>query len=555
MKDSAVLDENLRFIIIEVSKQIEDALSMLDTGDRDYVRRIAARDDYIDNLRSLIEDRCFRLIGTDIRPPKQTVAMIRAIQTTTINLERIADYCQSIVDQTLHLESADFIHQFDYKALFKEIRQAMQLISGALHSRDITRALRICRAEFTIDRLYAATLQEITDLLAEGGRNVPRLVPCLFVFNYLERIGDALLNIGEAIIFAMVGEKIKVHEYVHLEESLDATNLNPQRSNLQVHSYLETRSGCRIERVNSGGTDDPSRWVIFKEGKLNKIRRERDNLKRWNELVEGLPPRVYDYHEHDENASLLVEYLQGQTLKEIFIAGSQNEAQRALKRLIEVVDKNWESTLHPEAIASAFLSQLHERLRDVYSAHPGFRGSSTQIGELVTPSFEQLLEHAQQREREIGAPFSVFIHGDFNTDNVLFNAERGRIHFIDVYRSCQGDYVQDVSVFIVSNFRLPVFDTEIRSMLDESSLQLLRFARGFAKRHGDTTFEMRLCLGLIRSLVTSTRFEMKRSFAKEMYLRAVYLLEKVATFTSSDPGAFHFPEDILLLGQSKQVVR
>jgi hypothetical protein len=71
-----------------------------------------------------------------------------------------------------------------------------------------------------------------------------------------------------------------------------------------------------------------------------------------------------------------------------------------------------------------------------------------------------------------------------------------------------------------------------------------RFAAAFAARHGDATFDIRLALGLGRSLVTSTRFELSERFARLMFHRGVFLLERVAAHTG-DPADFRLPIDAL----------
>ena len=46
--------ENLKFLIIEVTKQVEDTLAVLEAPRDAVIDRILTRDDYINNLRSVI---------------------------------------------------------------------------------------------------------------------------------------------------------------------------------------------------------------------------------------------------------------------------------------------------------------------------------------------------------------------------------------------------------------------------------------------------------------------------------------------------------------------
>ena len=136
-------------------------------------------------------------------------------------------------------------------------------------------------------------------------------------------------------------------------------------------------------------------------------------------------------------------------------------------------------------------------------------------------------------EQEIQAPFSVYIHGDFNVDNIIYDPEEKRINFIDLHRSRYMDYVQDVSVFMVSNYRLQILDRPLRQRIMQVAHDLCQVARRHARKTDDETFELRLALGLARSFATSTRFILDKSLARNMFLRASYLLELVL---ASDPA-------------------
>jgi hypothetical protein len=74
----------------------------------------------------------------------------------------------------------------------------------------------------------------------------------------------------------------------------------------------------------------------------------------------------------------------------------------------------------------------------------------------------------------------------------------------------------------------------------------LEFARAFAADQQDATLEARLALGLVRSLVSSTRFDIRRSFAEEMLRRGMYLLERLVDFDRARLDAFRLPSDVLL---------
>ena len=110
------------------------------------------------------------------------------------------------------------------------------------------------------------------------------------------------------------------------------------------------------------------------------------------------------------------------------------------------------------------------------------------------------------------------------------------------------DYVQDVSVFMVSNYRLQILDQPLRRRILELTRDFYRFAAAFAQQSGDQTFELRLALGLARSFVTSTRFILDKSLARAMFLRSRYLLEQVLATGPKQVQHYQVPVEEIFIG-------
>ena len=211
-----------------------------------------------------------------------------------------------------------------------------------------------------------------------------------------------------------------------------------------------------------------------------------------------------------------------------------------------MLDDVWTRTRRDEPVKTDFLAQLGKRLGDVYSVHPEFHDRAAGIGGIQVAAFESLVDGLASIERRLAAPFSVFGHGDFNVDNIIYDPDGRRVHFIDLHRSRQIDYVEDVSVFLVSNHRLQVFSSSVRRRIDRVIEHFFEFAEAFARRSGDPFFEARLAFGLARSFATSTRFVLNEAFAKEMFLRSRYLLERVRRHDPEHFEDFQIPRQVLL---------
>ena len=557
------LSENLRLLVAEVEKQVRDTAVCLEKADDVLIEKIHLRDDYIDNMKGIIHNRSFRMMLEHPEMSKPQVETVRAIGIATDNLENVADFCTHIADQTQFLSHLDFLAAFEPVLYFDEILPMLPVIEPAILQKDATLAFRICRSEFRLDTLYKRHFRQIMRQLEDRGQ-VPDLITSLFIIRYLERTGDALLNIGEAALSSILGEKFKIHQVSALdhaaseladpESAQEAARKNapvpgnvgdtrePGLDDLEYAPMAETRSGCRIGRIRNLARRGAGNWTLFKEGPISKISQERQNLERWNEMVPGQVPKVIGYHEQDDYAHLLLEYLHGQTFQDILLNADDSRVLSVLEAICELLAGLWDRTLIPEPVNPKFIRQLQTRLPDILRLHPDFDTPERGIGELTILPFSRQIDQLAAMERNLDAPFSVFIHGDFNNDNLIIEPGERRVRFIDVNRSRQGDYLQDVTVFLLSNFRLPVFEPALRHRITEVNQRMFSFAHKFACDRGDSSFQIRCAIGLVRSFLTSTRFVASESFSVVLYRRAVYLTERLL---EGYPKNFHFPEEIL----------
>ncbi|WP_051328353.1 PhoU domain-containing protein [Desulfatirhabdium butyrativorans] len=541
------LRENFKFLWTEIIGQIQTTSDLLKQPGSFFFKKMASRDDYIDNLKTIVENACFSRIHGGEHIDQNEINSLRAIHTISVNLERIADFCVNIARQVEYFSDPAFIQRFDHQPMLKVIETEAMKIHPAFEGRSLSDALEICRSEYRLDILYNKCFRRILQELQQGGAP-PDLITSLFIFRYLERIGDSLLNIGEALLFAIMGEKIKIHQFEALQETLSRCGYTDDFSKIKMKSIWGTRSGCRISLIGTKTDNTDNSQGIFKEGNKNKILREKNNLLRWQSFFPGLTPRVFGYHETSETASLLIEFLPGCTFEEVLLSAETEIVQNALFLLQEVIEEIWARSLRLQPVPVQFMKQLLARIDESNRLHPALVRSEKYLGELHIPSTIHLIRQCAEIEATLEAPLSVFCHGDFNVNNIVYDHEAQRIYYIDVYRSHDGDYVEDAAVFLVSLFRLPAFEPILRERLNEMIAEFFGLLLRFSKTHQDTTFQARLALGLCRNFYTSIRFEQHQAFAKEMVLRSHYLMEKIRSHADrNDWGSFSFSEDILFL--------
>jgi aminoglycoside phosphotransferase (APT) family kinase protein len=303
----------------------------------------------------------------------------------------------------------------------------------------------------------------------------------------------------------------------------------------------ETRSGSAISSVRSRSENGEPVNAVFKDGELRKVREERAGVKSWHAIYPGLAPKILSYQKRGQSAALLIEHLPGYTFEQLVLNENDALLAEAQKKLAKTLNDVWRSTRMEEPAVMASMRQLSRRLPEVYRVHPEFRADPQGFGGLRLKGFDELVREAAEREDKLEAAFSVHIHGDFNLDNVIYDPAEKKLHFIDLHRSRYMDYVQDVSVFMISNYRLQIQDIPVRRRLAKVACDLQSVAAKFARSQKDRTYEYRLALGLARSFATSTRFVFDKSHARRMFIRARFLLEQALECPEGKEERFKLP--------------
>lgn len=535
---------------METQGQVRLTRSLLSDFDIEVLEAITHKDDYIDNLKTDIENNCFSKIyemkgSEDLEPLNQ----VRALHIMAVNLERIADFCVNIARQTRYLSSTDFIRNYDYQSMFQEIESGLVRVSDVFERRDLSGALAICRAEFKLDDLWDRSFSILMADLKKGD-DLTNLITTIFIFRYLERIGDAILNIGEALIFAIMGDRIKIRQVEALEKTLTESGFKGGLDDIDFASIWGSRSGCRITKVSRKKPSAFKAQGIFKEGRIDKIQQERSSILRWEKMFPGLVPRVFGYYEKYQTAAMLVEYLPGCTLDQVVSTEKIEVVDNVVFVLEQTLLDVWFRTLTYTPGGVDSMTQLAHRLPDVIKVHPTLFAPENALADGAgsggaSGNIRSLISACRRLESRINVPFTVLIHGDFNTNNVVYNPDEQQIHYIDLHRSRDADYVQDASVFLVSNIRMPAEDPEIRERLYEMNHHFFKVFQSFAREMDDGLFEARMALALARSLITSMRFEADRSRAAAMLETGRALMASVTDCPEGAWAQYRLPLDFL----------
>lgn len=530
----SAIQESLYFLLNEVEKHYSLVDLFFKTASVDILPRIQARRGYVQTLREKIDIECVNATKRRKSGTTYTVRIdaMRALANALDNISQ--QYFDCVQEGTLRQSylhpSADMCRK-----LIRRIDRSLNLVKLGLDKSQRRTGIKLGRRTQGMLALYDEI--QTTTLSAKDGLSDAQLQASILTNYALKSVVKQLAIVGESLIKADLGQVVSLQNYDHLRDT--ASSLNYSLDDLKVRRLALTRSGSAIAAISHKDNAGKDILAVYKEGDHDKLAEEVEGVNHWRKVDPDIAPDVLSHSMKDGRSSaLLIEHLPGKTFESLLLSDESTMLEEALSALFKTLNRTWKSTHTAERCNAQFMQQLEKRIADSAKVHPDFFTSEHRICGQVSLSFKKLIRLVREKERLWNAPFSVLIHGDFNVDNIIYDDVEQQIYFIDLHRAAYFDYVQDISVLMVSIYRLQVLSGSTRDRMMQSAIQIYQFARRFAKRQGDETFELRLAAGLARSFATSTRFIFDKKLASRMHLRARYLLEHLANITPEQEPNF-----------------
>ena len=502
-----------------VAMQVANAVRSFERGDEPLARSVQVKDGYVNNLNTQMQELAPR-VGAEGNPP-----LARCAWTMASHFEHIGDYAVNVAGQVAFRigdQPPPGTHPLRaYQALV--IRGTAHALR-AVRERSFEAAFATCRLEEDLDRLYAEDLVCVGQALERGGLAARAALTWAFVVKNLERMGDMLLNLGEAVLSMLCGEKMKLSHLQTIEHLLP-------RAQLRVKGVWGGRSGAFVGIVERDGEA-----LVYKGGAREKILREHDNLRLWEALTNDIAPEVVQPPGSGDPTSMLVERIEGPTFEDV-VFQTERELAPVLTLLFHTMEPIWNATRRPTQTPTDFVSQIRGRLRALFDIHPGLervRAVPLALGPLAFPDLESLLALAGKKQAALPPAPEVFLHGDLNLSNLVLagkgdeeleSLEGRRVRVVDVFRTHRGDLAQDISVLMVSCLRHPMATGPAAERARWFYEAIRARATAYAERNGDAHFGERLKLGLARSYITSGRVVRDPRLALRLFLKGVWYLE------------------------------
>ncbi len=192
-----------------VEKATLRAVDALKRRDLEESRQVIAGDDYIDQKRYEIEDRCIDLIATQ-QPMARDLRAIIALLHITVELERIGDYAEGIGKISVMMgEEPPLKPLIDIPRMAEKATQMLRSSMDSLVSRDVVMANQVLQDDDEVDELYDQVYRELLIFMVQDPRTIQRATYLLWTAHDLERIADRATNIAERVIFLVTGKLVE----------------------------------------------------------------------------------------------------------------------------------------------------------------------------------------------------------------------------------------------------------------------------------------------------------------------------------------------------------
>jgi phosphate transport system protein len=208
-------------------KQIVEAIDALSKGDAGHGKRIISADAALDAMQREIERKAIaimaarRLVAIDVR---EILGVIRIANS----LERIGDRAKNIGKRVIGINgeavSRRAIRGVQHMAAL--VLRQLQDVLDSFATHDSVKAFQVWVRDEEIDSMNTSLFRELLETMATDRRVMAYGVHLLFCAKNIERIGDHVTNIAEAVVFMVEGRML-----VEERPKADVTSIMPAALN------------------------------------------------------------------------------------------------------------------------------------------------------------------------------------------------------------------------------------------------------------------------------------------------------------------------------------
>ncbi|MDR2922728.1 MAG: phosphate signaling complex protein PhoU [Treponema sp.] len=215
----AFLEElnRLRHDILAMATRVEEdlgkALAALRNNDEELAKEVRAGDAVVNAMQLKIEDEVAIVIATQ-QPVARDLRELVTIFKLTGNIERVGDHAVHLAKAAMRLSRAEapFRAQEHLERMAETGKEMIRAAISAFLAQDSQAARNAAALDDKIDSEHKALTEEVLSLMKEHPNLVKKAYQILNTSGQLERLGDHITNMCEAIIYMTEGRHEELNE-------------------------------------------------------------------------------------------------------------------------------------------------------------------------------------------------------------------------------------------------------------------------------------------------------------------------------------------------------
>jgi phosphate transport system protein len=212
LEELSRLNHDILAMGTHVEENLRKAAEALKTQNVELAREVKASDELVNALQLKIEDQAAVLIATQ-QPVARDLRELVTVFKVTDNLERAGDHAVHLAKAAIKLAGEPPFRQIDRLCKMADIECGM--VRGAVDAylnQDADAARRVAASDDEVDREHKAIFHEVLELMREKPDQVERATKLLTTSGFLERLGDHMTNICEAVVFMVEGRHTELND-------------------------------------------------------------------------------------------------------------------------------------------------------------------------------------------------------------------------------------------------------------------------------------------------------------------------------------------------------
>lgn len=212
MEELSRLNHDVLAMGTRVEEALRKAVEALKTQNVDLAKEVKASDELVNALQLKIEDQAAVLLATQ-QPVARDLRELVTVFKVTDNLERAGDHAVHLAKAAIKLAGEPPFRQIETLARMAEIEYGM--IRGAVDAylnHDADKARRIAAMDDEVDVAHKSVVKEALELMREKPDTVERANKVIATSGFLERLGDHMTNVCEAVVFMVEGSHVELND-------------------------------------------------------------------------------------------------------------------------------------------------------------------------------------------------------------------------------------------------------------------------------------------------------------------------------------------------------